>query len=55
MDDGRTVIDAQQVSWRVQQPWLETVQIQHEFGPCKYTRQDNLTPDLYFESRFQVY
>jgi len=27
VDDGRAVVDAQQVSRRVQQPWLKIVQI----------------------------
>lgn len=37
VDDGRTIVDSQQVSRRVQQSGTEAVQVQHELGPRKYT------------------
>lgn len=37
VDDGCTVVDAQQVTRHIQQPGLEAIQVQHEFWPRKYT------------------
>lgn len=42
VDDGRAIVNAQQISRSVQQPGLAAVQVQHELRPRKCTRPETL-------------